>query len=34
MIQCCQPVAAITTGYKPSVQQVQTSQRKHIFIIH
>jgi len=28
MIQCCQPAVAITVSYKPSVQQVQTSERK------
>jgi len=33
MIQCCQPAAAITVSYKLglSVQQVQTSEQKHIF---
>jgi len=31
MIQCHKPAAAIAVSYKPSVQQVQTSKRKHIF---
>ena len=31
MIQCCQPAVAITVSYKPSVQQVQTSEQRHIF---